>query len=76
MRCVDAATVKRSFVMTINLSAVEHSFLLHQLRRRMESVEWELVHTDRRALQHALALDLDALQSLVLRVESSATTST
>jgi hypothetical protein len=57
---------------TLTLTAVEADFIACQLRHRMQSLERELVHTDARALQHALAIDLDVLEAIVLRLQAIA----
>ncbi|HXX68458.1 MAG TPA: hypothetical protein VEK07_14815 [Polyangiaceae bacterium] len=57
--------------MELNFSLGEVDFLACQLRHRMQGLERELVHTDKRELQHALAVDLDLLQQIVARLEVS-----
>jgi uncharacterized protein YPO0396 len=54
--------------MTINLalSPEDARFLREHLQRHIAQVDDELVHTDRRALQHEIASDLERLK----RIES------
>jgi hypothetical protein len=57
--------------MNLDLSPNRASFLASQLRYRMLGIERELAHTDKHELQHALASDLDALQSMVDELEGA-----
>lgn len=52
--------------MTINLalSPEDARFLRQHLQRHIAQVDDELVHTDRRALQHEIAGDLDRLKRI------------
>lgn len=54
--------------MKLELSPPEAEFLAAQLRRHISEVEAELVRTDKHQLQHALATDLDTLNSILDRL--------
>jgi hypothetical protein len=49
---------------TLALSADDARFLREHLRRHIAQVDDELVHTDRRAMQHELADDLGRLKRI------------
>jgi hypothetical protein len=51
-------------IMKLELSLEEARFLKRQLDRHIEELDNELVHTDKRALQHALAEDVEHLKSI------------
>jgi len=52
--------------MTINLalSPEDARFLREHLQRHIAQVDDELVHTDRRAMQHEIAMDLERLKQI------------
>jgi uncharacterized protein YPO0396 len=52
--------------MTINLalSPEDARFLREHLQRHIQQIDDELVHTDRRALQHEIAEDLGRLRRI------------
>ena len=50
--------------MNLELSSDEAQFLRDHLRSHIEDVETELIHTDKRELQRALARDVDHLHSI------------
>ena len=56
---------------TLHLSADEATFLSDQLQRQLTTVESELVHTDARGMQRALAADLDRLRAICMRLAAS-----
>ncbi len=53
---------------TLELSEDDVRFLRDQLNERLSALDAELVRTDRRRLQHALAEDARRLQGLVERI--------
>jgi hypothetical protein len=59
--------------MQLVLSKAEATFLEAQLSRHLEHVEGELARTDKRELQHALAVDVAALRAILDRVGRLAT---
>ena len=54
--------------MNLELTADEAQFLHDHVARHIEQVESELVHTDKRELQRALALDVDHLRSILQKL--------
>jgi hypothetical protein len=44
--------------------------LLRHLTQRIEQIDNELVHTDRRALQHSIAHEVQELRALTDRIRS------
>ena len=50
------------------LTADEADFLSHQLKRHLGELEDELIHTDKREIQHALAGDFDRVKELEGRI--------
>jgi hypothetical protein len=54
--------------MTFELSKEEAKFLDAHLVRHIESVEDELVHTDKRQMQSELAREVDALRAIHERI--------
>jgi hypothetical protein len=49
---------------TVELESNDARFLYEQLMRHVETMQNELVHTDKRELQRAIALDLARLQRI------------
>jgi hypothetical protein len=58
--------------MQLTLSPEEANILIEQLTKRLEHIDDELVHTDKRELQRALASDLDSLRAITERIQSAA----
>ena len=58
--------------MQLTLAPEETRLLLHHLTQRIEHMDAELVHTDKRELQHSLAHELQKLKALKERIRSSA----
>lgn len=58
----------RAGMITIQLTNDDATFLAEQLIERARHVENELVHTDKRSLQAAIARDLEHLEQLRDRV--------
>ncbi len=58
--------------MQFTFTTDETRLLLRHLGQWIEHLDKELVHTDKRELQHALALELDALCALTERLRSAA----
>lgn len=56
--------------MNLEISPQEAQLLRTHLRRHVESVEQELVHTDKAELQHALARELENLRALLQRIDT------
>ena len=54
--------------LTLDLSVTDADFLRTQIDRRVQEVDNELVHTDKRELQRALAIDLERLLTLQARL--------
>jgi hypothetical protein len=54
--------------MKLELSPSEAEFLQAQLQRHLEETEALLVRTEKHQLQHALALDADALRVILDRL--------
>lgn len=54
--------------MKLDLNVQEASLLKKQIDRRLEELELELVHTDKRELQRALAKDGELLRSIEERL--------
>jgi chromosomal replication initiation ATPase DnaA len=59
----------REDAMKFQFSSYEADFLASQLRRDMQRLERELIRTDKRELRHALALDLEVLEQIVMQLE-------
>jgi hypothetical protein len=57
--------------MQLMLTTEETRLLTHHLTQRLEHMETELLHTDKRELQRAIARDIEALRALVDRVGAS-----
>jgi hypothetical protein len=57
--------------MHLTLTREEGRLLLRHLTQHLEHLDADLAHTDRRELQHALALELDQLRSLAARLRST-----
>jgi hypothetical protein len=57
--------------MRIDLDAEEARFLHAQLKRRLQELESEVVHTDDHAMHRALLADVARLESIVRHVEGS-----
>ena len=60
--------------MHLTLSPEESRLLIRHLTQRIEHLDSELVHTDKRELQRALAEELRALSALTDRIRSGAAT--
>lgn len=58
-------------MIALNLTHDEAVFLVEQLRRHLQNVENELVHTDVHRMQHELAMELERLRALEARLEAS-----
>jgi hypothetical protein len=56
--------------MHLTLTPEETRLLLHHLTQRIEHMDAELVHTDKRELQRSLAHELQALRALTERIRS------
>jgi hypothetical protein len=54
--------------MKLELSPSEADFLMAQLRRHLQLMEIEAAKTEKHQLQHALALDADALRTILDRL--------
>lgn len=52
------------------LSADEVELLAAHLRRHLDQVDKELIRTERHQLQHAIALELKALEAVLSRLEA------
>jgi hypothetical protein len=57
--------------MNLTLTSEETGMLLRHLARQIEHMDQELVHTDKRDLQRALARDVDALRALTARIRAA-----
>jgi hypothetical protein len=57
--------------MHVELSEGQARLLRSQLVRRIEELENEAAHTEKHEMQHALALDVDALKEVLGRVDAS-----
>lgn len=55
-------------MVTLQLAAADAAFLKEQLGSQLNHIENELVHTDDRSMQRALAADLERLKTLCDRV--------
>lgn len=55
-------------MMTLELTSQETSFLSQQISARIDHLQYELVHTDDRALHRAIADDLAKLEALRQRI--------
>ncbi len=58
--------------MMLKLTPTEAELLLYHLSKRIEHVDAELVHTDKRDLQRSLAEDLRSLRALESRIRAIA----
>jgi hypothetical protein len=58
--------------MHLTLAPEENRLLIHHLVKRIEHMENELVHTDKRELQRSLAHEVDALRALTERLRAGA----
>ena len=56
--------------MNLELSTDEARFLREHLQSHIEQVEGELIHTDKRALQRALASDVEHLRRIERKLAS------
>jgi hypothetical protein len=56
--------------MQLTMTSDEMRLLLRHLTARIEHLDGELVHTDKRELQRSLATELDALRALCERLGS------
>ena len=56
--------------MQLSLTPEETRLLLRHLAQRIEHMDAELVHTDKRALQRSLASEVNALRALTDRIGS------
>lgn len=56
--------------MHLQLSAAEAKLLATHLGRHVEHLDRELVRTDKRDLQHALAQEIESLRAIVARIEA------
>ena len=54
--------------MQIDLSFDDARFLHQMLSRHLEEMESELVHTDKREMQRAIASDAQRLRALIARI--------
>ena len=54
--------------MRIDLSIDDARFLRRQMSRHLEEMESELVHTDRREMQRAIAADTRRMRDLIARI--------
>ncbi len=53
---------------TLTLTAAEATLLATHLGRQIEHLDRELVRTDRAAMQHALAREIETLQAIAARL--------
>jgi hypothetical protein len=58
-------------VMHVELNEGQVRLLRAQLEHRIEELEKEAAHTEKHQMQHALALDVDALKEVLGRVDAS-----
>jgi hypothetical protein len=58
-------------VITVSLTREDATFLAQQLRRQLQTVENELIHTDVRRMQRELAADLARLEQIHDRLEKA-----
>ena len=56
---------------TLDLSADDLRFLADHLGRYIASLDDELVHSDKREIQHALATELDRLRRICARLAAA-----
>lgn len=61
--------------MHLSLTPEETRLLIHHLTQRVDFMDKELVHTDKRELQRSLSQELQALRTLTDRICSSASES-
>jgi hypothetical protein len=59
-------------MITLELNSQDATFLAGQLAARIDHLQYELVHTDDRALHRALAADLARLEALRQRLARQA----
>jgi hypothetical protein len=59
-------------MITLELNSQDSTFLAAQLAARIDHLQYELVHTDDRALHRALAADLARLEALRQRLARQA----
>lgn len=50
--------------MKLDLTVDDARFMKSQLDRRLQELEVELAHTEKRSLQHALAVDVQRMEKL------------
>jgi hypothetical protein len=67
----DASEVRAEVHMHLTLTREEGRLLLRHLTQHIEHLDADLVHTDRRELQHALALEIDQLRGLATRLRAA-----
>ena len=60
-------------MVTMTLSDDDASFLLAEITRRAQDIETELVHTDARAMQHDLAMELERIETIKRDLSSART---
>jgi hypothetical protein len=58
--------------MQLTLTTEESQQLIRHLARRLDELDSELVHTDKREMQRALAAEVRALSALTNKIRSSA----
>jgi len=58
--------------MNLSLTSAETRLLLNHLTQRIDHLDGELIHTDKRELQRALAVELQQLRALTDRIRASA----
>ncbi|MCK6547219.1 hypothetical protein L6R52_15315 [Myxococcota bacterium] len=58
-------------LLKLEVTAEEARFLQSQLESRLDELDDELVHTDSRALQHALADDERMLERIIEKLEGA-----
>jgi hypothetical protein len=64
--------VAREVAMQLSISTEDTRLLLSHLDRRLQEMDEELVHTDKRELQRQLGRDVRALRALAERIRASA----
>lgn len=60
-------------VVQLELSGDELSLLELQLRRRLDDMDRELIRTEKRVLQHAIAKEVQQLEALLKRLQNAIT---
>jgi hypothetical protein len=58
--------------MYLSLTPEETRLLIHHLTQQVDHMDTELIHTDKRELQRALAKEVEALRTLTDRICSTA----